>query len=220
MNKPSGIPSVPHSPVETETAVGSALAHCPSLALVGRAGLEPGLLHRLDTETSGLLAFAKTNKSYEWLKFAWKSGAVKKVYRAISSSPKHKPRPRAPQILSPILAHVAKSSKRMMVWNENENHKPLIRGKPLSTKTHLMSVASTNKNQIDLTLEIKTGIMHQIRCTLAHLGWPVLGDPIYRGDSSTRLWLHAWKLEFPTLDHPDGIKVEAPLPLDWPGNLS
>src|SRR5690606_29289920 len=65
LNKPSGIPSVPHSAVETKTAVGSALAHYPRLAGVGTRPLEPGLLHRLDTGTSGCLAFAKNAAAFD-----------------------------------------------------------------------------------------------------------------------------------------------------------
>jgi 23S rRNA-/tRNA-specific pseudouridylate synthase len=60
-----------------------------------------------------------------------------------------------------------------------------------------------------------TGVMHQIRAHVSDCGWPVVGDAMYGGSPSTRLWLHAWKIELP---FPDGsvVRAEAPLPSSWP----
>src|ERR671925_567284 len=64
IHKASGVPSVPHDEDETETAVGAALAHTSALIGIGNRPLEPGLLHRLDTGTSGLLVFAKSQAEF------------------------------------------------------------------------------------------------------------------------------------------------------------
>jgi 23S rRNA pseudouridine1911/1915/1917 synthase len=216
LNKRSGIPSMPHSSTETETAVGSALAHFPGLGGVGRGELEPGLLHRLDTGTSGLLAFAKTPEAYAHFHEAWKTGGVRKIYRAwVEGSAEGL---KLPLSLELTLAHHPESQKRMIVLPEGEKRKH--RGKPLLTHTIIRKVFGYARSEAavfsDLEIEIKTGVMHQIRCTLAHLGLPILGDPIYNSGSGfqTRLLLHAWKLELPRSKGQKPLELTAPLPAD------
>jgi 23S rRNA pseudouridine1911/1915/1917 synthase len=217
LNKTSGVPSVPHSSDETETAVGSALAHFPELVGIGRGGFEPGLLHRLDTGTSGLLAFAKTPEAYARLHEAWKSGQVKKIYRAWvegSTEPLS-----FPMHLELTLAHHPESQKRMIVLPEGVKRKH--RGKPLQTSTTLLAChRQTGVDGIvysDLEVEIQTGVMHQIRCTLAHLHLPIAGDPIYHSESKVkaRLLLHAWKLILPSAGGGKAIEIHANLPQDF-----
>lgn len=217
LDKATGVPSIPHSAAETRTAVGAALARCPSLRGVGRAGLEPGILHRLDTGTSGLLVFAKHDDEFQRLTRAWKSG-VRKTYRALAHGTE--PLPRMPVTLTPRLAHDSRSSRRMIAVDER-TRASAIRGKPLDTLTRLIRARETRDTGAlataslhDLEIEIETGVMHQIRCTLAWLGFPILGDPIYGGIESPRLWLHAWRLELPARN--GGIlELEAPLPKNW-----
>src|SRR3990167_5882642 len=72
LNKPAGMPTLPRSGSEMDTAVNAALALAPSIREIGRGGLEPGLLHRLDSGTSGLVAFAKTKPAFEALSTAWR----------------------------------------------------------------------------------------------------------------------------------------------------
>ncbi len=223
LHKQAGIPSVPHSSEETETAVGSALAHFPPLgadAENGKNRLEPGLLHRLDTGTSGLLAFAKTTNEWNRLKEAWKTGKVRKTYRAyVAARPEAEPLPSVPIELRHFLAHDARSARRMVSLGadlERAQRHPEIRGAPLRTLTRITRVHSASNAQADLELEIETGVMHQIRCTLASLGWPISGDELYRGAPAPRLWLHAWKLTFETHEG-IALTLEAHLPETWPG---
>lgn len=219
LHKAAGVPSVPHSAEETETAVGAALAHLPELAPLGRGGLEPGLLHRLDTGTSGLLAFAKTQSEWNRLRDAWKSGGVRKTYRAFVSARSEAPAlPRVPVELKPFLAHDARSSRRMVSLGEDLALAPRhlkTRGAPLRTLTRIVRAHAASSNHADLEIEIETGVMHQIRCTLGWLGWPIVGDEVYRGTPGARLWLHAWRLSLQTRE---GVvlTVEARLPSDWP----
>lgn len=218
LGKPAGVASVPHSAEETDTAVSAALARFPGLAAIGKGGLEPGLLHRLDTGTSGLLAFAKTESEFARLRELWSSGGVRKIYRALAR-PGAETLPRAPMDYRIALAHDAKSARRMLVFEPRKRQ--AIRGNPLPTLTRIVSVseirgAPDSGGLLDLEIEITTGVMHQIRCTLAHLGFPILGDPIYGGHPSERLWLHAWKLEIPRADG-GTLCLEAPIPEGWPG---
>ncbi|MGZ3697496.1 MAG: RluA family pseudouridine synthase [Bdellovibrionota bacterium] len=203
LNKPSGMHSVPHSLEESGTAVHAALKHCPALQGIGARELEPGLLHRLDAGTSGVLLFAKTQAEFDRLRALWKSPSVTKTYRAIVSGDA----PLGEYRLT--LAHSAKSSKRMLVEPKHQN---LIRGNLLPTLTRITAVSGH-----DVTLEIETGVMHQIRASLAHLGAPILGDEIYRGEAASRLMLHAWKLLL-TCASGEPLTIEAPLPHEWQGD--
>lgn len=227
LDKPSGTPSIPQEADESETAVGAALAHFSEISEVGRMGLEPGILHRLDTLTSGLLVFAKSETEYRRLHSLWKKGAVRKYYRAlVSQKISAKKTGKAlsafelsefqksqPISISLPMGHNKKSSKRMVALFPNKKN-PAIRGKPLPAVTIIHSSQVRENEIFDLELEIKTGVMHQIRCHLASEGWPIVGDPIYHGAPSSRLWLHAWKLEIPT-ESGEVLRIESKLPEGW-----
>jgi 23S rRNA pseudouridine1911/1915/1917 synthase len=218
LDKESGVPSVPHSSRETRTAVSSALAYSPALKDVGLGGLEPGLLHRLDNGTSGLLVFAKDQATFMRLRAAWREGQVKKTYRAKLSAPRVAgERPPLGEIRM-LMAHSEKSARKMVAFPGGIRASSRYRGTPLETVTRIVKFHHPGhgnaEGELDLEIEIVTGVMHQIRCVLATLGHPLLGDVIYGGQASTRLWLHAWRLEIP---QPEGsvLKLEAALPAAW-----
>ena len=229
LNKPSGVPSVPHSSEETETAVGIALRHCPQIMSVGRTTLEPGLLHRLDTETSGALVFAKTESEFHRLRSEWKSGSTQKIYRALVDS--FQPLPlRLPYSIELPIGHDQKSSKRMRIATQDQLYR--VRGKPLEARTEIINIERVDSLNIpheapvfDLTIQIYTGVMHQIRVHLSSLSWPILGDQTYHNSfrkhflPSTRLWLHAWKLTLP-LKNGNPLHIIAPLPDGWPKQIN
>jgi 23S rRNA pseudouridine1911/1915/1917 synthase len=210
LNKFSGIPSAPHSREETETAVGSALSRFPGLASVGTQPLEPGLLHRLDNDTSGILAFAKNQIEFDRLKLAWKNREVKKIYRALATpqSPDRTP----PHEIRVPLAHDEKSSKKMIALSSPSIRK--YRGSPLPAVTRIHSWQKLSNSLFDFEIEIETGVMHQIRCHLSSQGFPLLGDTLYKGPPSERIWLHAWKLILPLKDK-TLLCLESELPKLW-----
>ncbi len=213
LNKQSGIPSAPQSPDDTETAVGSALAHHPALKTIGTHPLEPGLLHRLDTGTSGILIFAKTNEEWARLLQIWKQRRIQKYYRAWIYPTQ--PLSPMPFLIHQPLAHPSRSSKKMIALHQGDRQ---FHGKPLPAQTILlrMHAALQYENILvnDIEIQIITGVMHQIRCHLAHFKWPILGDTLYRGHPSTRLWLHAWRVTLP-LKSKQLLDLEAPLPDQW-----
>ena len=93
-----------------------------------------------------------------------------------------------------------------------------IRGKPLPARTELLAARpapGVSPTAQEVRVRIETGVMHQIRCHLASLGWPIVGDPIYGEVPSSRLWLHAETLEF-RLASGTWLSVEAALPDGWP----
>lgn len=208
LNKASGIPSIPHSPDDTETAVGAALAHFPDLPT---NGLEPGILHRLDTGTSGLIVFAKTSDEWTRLREHWKNRQITKIYRALSRIQNlDEITTTLPGKINAQIRHHPKSKKKMQIAPLNEKNQDALEALTLIHATHEIS-----PGYFDFEIEIKTGVMHQIRVHLSHFGFPLLGDSLYRGTPSTRLWLHAWKLIIP-LKSGELLNLEAPLPARWP----
>ena len=218
-NKPSGLPATVQPGQSTGTAVHEALRRFPELPF--RGTLERGLLHRLDTGTSGALAFAKTETAYSHYRSVWKT-EVGKIYRAVVSRSAKADSAglenllgRLPHEIRLEIAHDAKSSRRMRVLDPSlplpmKEQLRRIRGRPQPSQTFIERARELLNGRLDLELRITTGVMHQIRVTLAHLGMPIVGDEIYRGEDSSRLWLHAWKLRL------GGREIKAPLPADWP----
>jgi 23S rRNA pseudouridine1911/1915/1917 synthase len=202
-DKPSGMPSVPLDASETDSAVSSALKHLQgkpeyeTFLAIGRRlrkPLEGGILHRLDTGTSGVLVFAKTFKEYERLKRAWKTNQVRKFYRALVHAKTGLAKP--PFLIDTEIAHGAKSSKKMISLPSMSK----IRGNPLPARTHVLSIKPGKQaNTLEVSVEIETGVMHQIRVHLSSIGLPILGDPLYgpKTDTSSRLMLHHERLDIP-----------------------
>jgi 23S rRNA pseudouridine1911/1915/1917 synthase len=241
LHKNSGTPSVPLKSNDTKTAVSSAIRYLEiaqqgdsvqRFLEIGKASghpLEAGLLHRLDTGTSGVLAFAKNKIEFDRIRAIWKTPQVRKFYRAITLAGKldqlldQLPR----QITTPI-GHDPKSAKRMQTI-QNPRDLKNIRGKPLDAITHVLSVKSVARQNsiplLDLRIEIETGVMHQIRVHLASIGLPIVGDPLYAPASSSPdslgaiapplLLLHHERLELP-LRSGTTLSIQAGLPADWP----
>jgi len=228
LHKSSGTPSIPLKPHETKTAVSSAIryleitqqdASLQRFLEIGKASghpLDAGLLHRLDTGTSGVLAFAKNKMEFDRIRAIWKTSQIRKFYRAITIAGKLDQLPF--QITTPI-GHDPKSAKRMQTI-QNPRDLKNIRGKSLAAITHILSARQLAQNSIpllDLRIEIETGVMHQIRVHLASIGLPILGDPLYGPNAIAvpRLLLHHERLELP-LRSGTTLSIQAGLPSDWP----
>lgn len=217
INKPSGLPSAPHlSKTQVETAASKALEYMPKLQEIGTNPLEAGLVHRLDTGTSGLLVFAKTKEEYYRLKQAWKKKQVQKIYRAWVYL--LKPLPPLPALLNWSLAHNPKSSKKMITLPSKFQHlsRKSLRSWPAITK--LVKIHNEKNKMLDIEVQITTGVMHQIRCHLAAIETPILGDTVYlknRLPFFSRLYLHAWKISLPLEKNKSFLSVEAELPCNW-----
>ncbi len=207
-DKPSGLPTAPLRSDEEDSVVQRALALYPDLPVLRGNPLEPGLVHRLDTGTSGVLLFAKTIEAFIRIDRIWNTGQVRKIYRAWTAA-----RPSREGRIELKLGHDEKSKRRMRVV-ENSVDLKRIRGEPTRSLTEVMSIDESD-GACDVTVRIETGVHHQIRATLAHLGAPILGDSIYAGAPDSRLWLHAWKLELPG-ENGQSFEIVAPVPLRGP----
>ncbi|HEY5893340.1 MAG TPA: RluA family pseudouridine synthase [Chthoniobacterales bacterium] len=214
LNKPPGMVVHPGAGNQSGTLVNALLHHCNELSGIG--GVErPGIVHRLDKDTSGCLVVAKNDAAHRALstQFAERETTTKR-YLAIARGVPRVPRGK---IDAPIVRHPV-DRKKMAV---------AAPGKGRSAQT-LYGVISTFQHATGLCALIEcrllTGRTHQIRVHLKHLGHPLAGDAVYGrgGDGFPRQMLHAWKLGF---HHPvTGLPVEfcadippdfARLPLDF-----
>lgn len=224
LNKPYGIASQPLHSDEQLTAVSYALKHCPELNGVLRRGvphaeLEPGLLHRLDKTTSGLLLFAKTQAAFDFYVQHWKTKDIDKTYLALTtarpelsdfqrdwkSSVKSQPTSVQPWTLRAPLRHRGKKGGKMEValqarpqsgdWRETITHIESIREVELPSVPNSLS---SHRQVFEVQVRIETGVLHQIRAHLASVGAPILGDPLYGGEPHPeRLFLHSWRIRLP-----------------------
>jgi 23S rRNA-/tRNA-specific pseudouridylate synthase len=214
VDKPEGIPSAPLRSDDPDSVVQRVLAQRPAMPILRGNPLEPGLVHRLDTGTSGVLLFAKSEAAFAAIDRMWNSGRVRKVYRALTSEGSALKMGR----IELALGHDAKSKKRMRAVS-NPGDLKKIRGEPTKSVSEILTVkriAMRDGSAVsDVEMRIETGVHHQIRATLAHLGTPILGDPTYGGAPSERVWLHAWKLVLPE-NSGKSLEIIAPLPPTWP----
>ena len=189
LDKPARMPAHALDPRQHGTAAAFLLARHPGIADVGEP-LAPGLVHRLDTGTSGLLLAARTESAYAILRAALRAHAVEKEYLAIVEG-----RPPGSTTVSLPLAHDPRDRRRMIPAT------PALRAWPAET-TITLCIAGRTRSLVRAT--IRTGVTHQVRVHLAHLGTPVVGDVLYGGTSPEPALpghaLHASGLRFA---HPD-----------------
>jgi 23S rRNA pseudouridine1911/1915/1917 synthase len=207
INKPAGVSVHPGAGRKSGTLVNALLAHCKDLSGIG--GKErPGIVHRLDKETSGCLVVAKNDFAHIDLARQFASRTVDKIYLALVAG---NLRRASGNIVAPIARHRI-HRKKMAIAREG--------GRMARTD---FKVVRTGRGASLLECRLHSGRTHQIRVHLQHLGYPILGDAIYGGRRAgqfTRQMLHAWKLGF---DHPRGkgrMDFEAPLPEDFTKAIS
>jgi 23S rRNA pseudouridine1911/1915/1917 synthase len=202
LNKPAGLVVHPGAGNQKGTLVNALLAHCQNLSGIG--GKErPGIVHRLDKETSGALVIAKNDQTHRDLSKQFAERTTGKIYLALVAGT---PRQKSGIIDAPIARHPV-HRQRMSIARRA--------GRSAKTEYRVLK-SSGDVSLVECTLH--TGRTHQIRVHLHHLGHPVLGDKLYagkRGGAFPRQMLHAWKLSFrhPRTDQP--LTFTAPIPNDF-----
>jgi 23S rRNA pseudouridine1911/1915/1917 synthase len=183
VNKPQGIVTHPAPGNHTGTLVNALLGHCRGLSGIGGV-LKPGIVHRLDKGTSGLLVVAKTDDVHRKLASQFKNKTTKRVYMAVVSGNVQLDNG---TVELPIGRH-ARDRKKMAVKFDEETAKDAV--------THYKVV----KRFGDFTLlecTLGTGRTHQIRVHLSYIGHPVLGDDKYGSRGPFRMpMLHAMTIGF------------------------
>jgi 23S rRNA pseudouridine1911/1915/1917 synthase len=206
-DKPAGMPSHPLKPGETGTAANALVGRFPELATVGPAAREGGLVHRLDTDTSGLLLAARNASAHAMLRAQFAGRTVDKGYLALVRGELH-----AGGEIDVPLAHDPHDSRKVRAasdpeWAEAHDARPATtRFTPVERRGGFTLVE----------VEIATGVLHQIRAHLGFIGHPIAGDALYGGPELpglSRHFLHAARLGF---THPDGSRArfESALPRD------
>jgi 23S rRNA pseudouridine1911/1915/1917 synthase len=202
INKPAGLVVHPGAGHREHTLVNAVLNHCATLSGIG--GKErPGIVHRLDKETSGCVVVAKNDATHRDLSKQFAARTVKKIYLALVAGKLRKP---AGVIEERIGRHPV-DRKRMSATT--------LRGR--AARTEYRAVRSSDQASL-IECRLRSGRTHQIRVHLHHLGHPVLGDKVYAprlAKDFPRQMLHAWKLGFRHPRTEEWKNFEAPLPDDF-----
>ena len=202
INKPPGLVVHPGAGHREHTLVNALLNHCATLSGIG--GKErPGIVHRLDKETSGCLVVAKNDATHWDLSKQFAARTVEKIYLALVAGKL----PKTAGVIEGKIGRHPVHRKRMSATT--------LRGR--GAKTEYRVVRSSNRASL-IECRLHTGRTHQIRVHLHHLGHPVLGDKVYAPRLATdfpRQMLHAWKLGFRHPRTEEGKSFEAPLPDDF-----
>jgi len=204
IDKPAGLVVHPGAGNPTGTLVNGLLARFPEIAEVGQP-FRPGIVHRLDVGTSGLLVVARTPLAYDHLVAALSNRDVGRRYRALVWG-----HPQSPYgVIDAPIGRDHRDPMKMAV---------VVDGKVARTHYRTLRTYRQVAEVADLECRLETGRTHQIRVHLAAIGHPVVGDGTYGGNRSAisvpRPFLHAAALSFA---HPgDGslVSFESPLPAD------
>jgi 23S rRNA pseudouridine1911/1915/1917 synthase len=182
--------------------VNALLSHCTTLSGIG--GKErPGIVHRLDKETSGCLVVAKNDIAHRELSKQFAARTVEKIYLALVAGKLRK----AAGIIDEKIGRHPVRRQRMQVTS--------LRGR--TAKTEYRAIRSSDQATL-VECRLHSGRTHQIRVHLHHLGHPVLGDKIYAqrfAKNFPRQMLHAWRLGFRHPRTGEWKTFEAPLPDDF-----
>ena len=199
LDKPAGLSVHPGPGHPDGTLVNALLARCPDIQGIGGVH-RPGIVHRLDKDTSGLMVVAKTEKAHHGLSAQIKARQVHKGYLALTVGIP----PLDEGTIDAPIARDPRHRQRMAVVLDGRE-----------SRTHYQVVERLNGHAM-LQLVLETGRTHQIRVHLSYLGYPLFGDEVYgrRSPDLSRHFLHASTLEF---KHPGtGLPVafESALPLE------
>jgi 23S rRNA pseudouridine1911/1915/1917 synthase len=215
VDKPAGQATAPLRPGEVGTLVNAILGRFPELVpdgaetFIGHSSREPGIIHRLDTETSGAVVVARTAEAFETLKVALKAGHLDKRYLLICAGQNL---PDQGSIEYPLTNH-PKDQRRVYACihpRDVVRYEP----RPAATRYRVLQHAGTWA-----LVEVSVGkaLRHQIRAHFAAIGHPLAGDELYGGPVIRALGrhaLHAARVAYPGGDGVDAFDASVPLPKD------
>ena len=195
VDKPAGVvvhPSPGH-------ASGTLVHGLVGLAVGGEDEERPGIVHRLDRDTSGLLVVARTDEAFERLQELVRERALERSYKALVRG---RPRSWTGRIEAPIGRDRREPTRHSLDTDT-----------PREAVTHFEVEELLGRNAL-LDVRLETGRTHQIRVHLAAIGLPVVGDAVYGvpDEELKRQFLHAWRLAFPHPVTGEPVEVESPLP--------
>lgn len=204
VDKPAGMVVHPGPGHPRGTFVNALLHHCKTIEK--NDPLRPGIVHRLDKDTSGILIAAKTASAHSQLVTRFAKRRIKKTYIAVCIGS-----PKEGMIDMPIARHPIHRQQMAICHERGKEAKTCIRSVSHSTSAPILSCVE---------LQLITGRTHQIRVHLKYLGTPVLGDPVYgsiqvnKKFGISRQLLHASTVEFEHPVHKKALKITTPIPKD------
>jgi len=201
INKPAGMVVHPAAGHSTGTLVHAALAHIPDLEGIG-GELRPGVVHRLDKDTSGLILMAKNDRAHRWLQDQFRQRTVSKIYLALTDGAPPTPIGRVEAPIGRDPSH----RKKMAITTPQKGREAVTEYRVLESFSGYTLIEA----------HPLTGRTHQIRLHLAFLGCPIVGDTIYGHKHSSlpleRHFLHAARLTICLPGESSPHTFEAPLP--------
>jgi len=199
VNKPAGLTVYPAPGHPCHTLMNAVLAHCPEISGI-ESSVRPGVVHRLDKDTSGAMVVAKNKTAQLNLVSQFRSHRMLKKYLVLVKSC---PSPEQGVIEAPIGRH-PKDRKRMAV----------VEGGRASRTLYRVTRRFNGYSLVEVTLQ--TGRTHQIRVHFSHKRWPVVGDATYgvQVEWLGRQFVHAWTLGFKLPGSGNYVEFQAELPAD------
>ncbi|MGN8645084.1 RluA family pseudouridine synthase [Gracilibacillus sp. HCP3S3_G5_1] len=202
VNKESGMVVHPAAGHQEDTLVNALLYHCDDLS--GINGVKrPGIVHRIDKDTSGLLVVAKHDIAHERLADQLKEKKISRKYKAIVHGD-------VPHEYGSIEAPIGRSEKNRQLMDVTEKGKPAV--------THFEVIERLHGKFTFIECKLETGRTHQIRVHMKYIGYPLVGDPKYGQRKTIDVdgqALHAYHLAF---EHPmkkEQMEFEVPIPVKF-----
>jgi len=222
VEKPAGMHAAPLRAGEGGTLLERVIERYPEVAGVpGIKSVEPGLLHRLDRETSGLVAIARSAAAFAALREIAARGGMRKEYLAACARPADGEAIEAGAVLRVASRFAPYGSGRRMVRVvlADESRGKLLRNATPDSYSTEAEIIRRGPAALLLRVGLDRGFRHQVRAHLSFLGFPILGDLLYGTPAPPgavdRLYLHASRLQF---EHPvtgARVSVESPLPREF-----
>jgi 23S rRNA pseudouridine1911/1915/1917 synthase len=205
INKPAGLTVHPAPGHPDSTLVNAILARCPDLGAIN-GDIRPGIVHRLDKDTSGIMVVAKNQAAQQSLAGQFKDRTIGKMYVALATGRLK----RDAGTITSALGRDPRNRKKISV---------LVGGRPSITS---FTVLRRFKDATLVEVTPKTGRTHQIRAHMAAMGHPLVGDALYGGEAKRlkRQFLHAAKLTFAHPGTGQHVTFEAKLPQELEQELA
>jgi 23S rRNA pseudouridine1911/1915/1917 synthase len=208
VNKPAGQPSVPLGGGDSGSLAGALLGRYPEMAGIGYRSREPGLVHRLDTRTSGLLVAARSQLAFDVLALALRAHRLDKRYLAIVEAAEL---PESGVIDRPLMSHPSGSGRVIVAPPE------AVASGIRSCRSEFRTLERRGRFAL-VEVEASRAYRHQVRVHLASCGWPIAGDIEYGGRASdalaSRHALHASHVAWAGDERVPGFAVDSALPED------
>ena len=201
INKPSGMVVHPGNGNTSHTLVNALMGYTNNLS-DSNGEFRPGIVHRIDKDTSGIIIVAKNNKAHELLAEGFKNKTIKRQYTALLIGEL----PTETATIDAPIGRDKEERKRMCVTPDNSKH----------AVTHL-NVLKRYKGYTLVNLELETGRTHQIRVHMKYIGYPVYNDPVYTKMNTTPFgqFLHSRSVDFIQPITKEKLHFEAPLPKEF-----